>query len=253
MDDRQFDELSKHLSTGLSRKGILRLLGGVGAAGISAASVLLPAEAKKKRARKKNNHKGHDKNDNDDNAAAAQSAQAEARKAKGKGKKGKGKGKKKHKNTQGSAQPQNQVNIQGSGTCPTGKILLCHSGSGSNYTEVCSDASSCGGHANDEHDCICQPTSLHCDGGGTIQSCDSINVACGVKGGDNVCTACASGTTRCGPNCCSSSQTCCDGTCVATNSLCGGVCGNVCKDDETCCDDECVADEDLCGGVCGNI
>ena len=47
MDDRQFDELSKHLSTGLSRKGILRLLGGVGAAGISAASVLLPAEAKK--------------------------------------------------------------------------------------------------------------------------------------------------------------------------------------------------------------
>ena len=106
MDDRQFDELSKHLSTGLSRKGILRLLGGVGAAGISAASVLLPAEAKKKRARKKNNHKGHDKNDNDDNAAAAQSAQAEARKAKGKGKKGKGKGKKKkHKNTQGSAQP----------------------------------------------------------------------------------------------------------------------------------------------------
>jgi hypothetical protein len=48
MDDRRFDEVSKYLSTGLSRKGALRLLGGLGAAGVAATSVLQPTDAKKK-------------------------------------------------------------------------------------------------------------------------------------------------------------------------------------------------------------
>lgn len=48
MDDRRFDEVSKYLSTGVSRKGVLRLLGGVGAAGVAAATGLESTEAKKK-------------------------------------------------------------------------------------------------------------------------------------------------------------------------------------------------------------
>src|SRR5688572_12604039 len=62
MDDRQFDELSKHLSSGLSRKGVLRLLGGLGAVGVSAVTAPLLTEAKKKR--KKGKGKGKGKNGN---------------------------------------------------------------------------------------------------------------------------------------------------------------------------------------------
>ncbi|MEZ4565052.1 MAG: hypothetical protein R2853_20190 [Thermomicrobiales bacterium] len=57
MDDRRFDELSKHLGTGLSRKGILRLLGGVGAAGLAASGLLQAADAKKKGKNKKRKKK----------------------------------------------------------------------------------------------------------------------------------------------------------------------------------------------------
>ncbi|MCA9864363.1 MAG: hypothetical protein KC432_15125 [Thermomicrobiales bacterium] len=197
MDDRRFDELSKHLSTGLSRKGILRLLGGVGAAGIAATGLLQAADAKKKGKNKK-------------------------RKKKHKGK------------TSQQGNTQSQLDVQADSNCGSGKVLICHkAGQSGNYTTNCVSTSAVcqhNGHAGHSGDCICLGSSVNCPNEGTLQTCSSDNVACGGHdGSDLVCTGCGSGKTACGKNCCTSSQKCCNGKCVEKSDLCGGRCDKPCK------------------------